>query len=590
MAAQIKDSKSNEQYHILFVSLYNTIAQGLRTLVEILKGQGYRTSIIYLKDFAGPDTKNVSSEEYRLFADKVAELSPDLIGLSSTSSLCNEAFYETAKILNNRFPGIPLIAGGASITTAPEHERYLENCDFLFMGEADTTIIDIVRTFQSGGATKELAGSVYKEDTGIKKNDLCMLSANIDKENLPDLGNDGKFLITNNEILNVEPAKLRSEYGTSASIGCPYRCSYCCNVMLRKLYSGKGKVIRVRSVQNIIEELRYVKEVLKDLRLIRFWDDVFPDDKAWIEEFCAEYKRVIDLPFAIWTHPLRVKNDHLNPLVKAGLHTVVMGIQHGSARVRKDVYLRSETDDEIVRAAKILHDSGLPEPVYDLILDSPFETLEDLEATYDLFKQLPKPFKLQFHSLMVMPGTEIEKMLIDQGLSSRAELEEYRKKPLEEQFSAMLYWEINEKNSGRTEAHAYWKKRIYDLQFEIENPFVRQRIEALETAIEEQKRSIESLQNDLRTVSLELKGMEGITESLNSLRSEWDNVKPATTGCGDEVHRRSASPDRTLETIYQSRGWKLLLLCYRVRDAILPVNSRRREIGKKIFKYFARAE
>ncbi len=43
--------------------------------------------------------------------------------------------------------------------------------------------------------------------------------------------------------------------------------------------------------------------------------------------------------------------------------------------------------------------------------------------------------------------------------------------------------------------------------------------------------------------------------------------------------------DFALQSIYNSNGWKALLICYKIRDLIIPINSRRRRLAKIIFNF-----
>ena len=49
----------------------------------------------------------------------------------------------------------------------------------------------------------------------------------------------------------------------------------------------------------------------------------------------------VGIPFTVWGHPLKVR-DAVRGLVDAGLHRMVVGIQSGSVRVRKDIFHRQE--------------------------------------------------------------------------------------------------------------------------------------------------------------------------------------------------------------------------------------------------------
>ena len=58
----------------------------------------------------------------------------------------------------------------------------------------------------------------------------------------------------------------------------------------------KGKVVRHRSVDNVLKEIAEVKNKYP-LRVVKFIDDTFNLNKEWLKEFCDKYKRQINLPF-----------------------------------------------------------------------------------------------------------------------------------------------------------------------------------------------------------------------------------------------------------------------------------------------------
>ncbi len=56
--------------------------------------------------------------------------------------------------------------------------------------------------------------------------------------------------------------------------GCPYNCTYCFNHALSEIYRGKGQRFRQRSVDNVIEEVRWVRDHYP-LEFVVFVDDTF---------------------------------------------------------------------------------------------------------------------------------------------------------------------------------------------------------------------------------------------------------------------------------------------------------------------------
>ena len=76
---------------------------------------------------------------------------------------------------------------------------------------------------------------------------------------------------------------------------------------------------------------------------------------------------------------MKVNERIISNLVNAGLYQIVVGIQSGSVRVRKDIFHRKETQEEIINAGRVLARCKVPKVIYDFMLQHPFETLEDLK-------------------------------------------------------------------------------------------------------------------------------------------------------------------------------------------------------------------
>lgn len=94
------------------------------------------------------------------------------------------------------------------------------------------------------------------------------------------------------------------------------------------------------------------------MMMVHFYDEIFPNLPGWVDEFVAAYQREIHLPFTIWSHPKAAKQEVLEKLVRVGLTEVIMGIQSGSDRVRREVFHRYETREEILRAAGFFQAAG----------------------------------------------------------------------------------------------------------------------------------------------------------------------------------------------------------------------------------------
>ena len=59
---------------------------------------------------------------------------------------------------------------------------------------------------------------------------------------------------------------------------------------MSKSYEGQ-KYVRRRSVDNVIEELKIVKEKY-DLKIAIFEDDTFNLSRKWLKEFCEKFSKL----------------------------------------------------------------------------------------------------------------------------------------------------------------------------------------------------------------------------------------------------------------------------------------------------------
>ena len=113
------------------------------------------------------------------------------------------------------------------------------------------------------------------------------------------------------------------------------------------MYRGKGKVLRRRSVDNVMEELRPLKE--QGYKFIRFMDDLFILSDEWVREFSEKYRRQIGLPFSCLVRANYVTAEIMACLKDAGCFKVAMGVEAGDDYVRNEILKRSMAREEIVR-------------------------------------------------------------------------------------------------------------------------------------------------------------------------------------------------------------------------------------------------
>ncbi|MFQ5647558.1 MAG: radical SAM protein, partial [bacterium] len=161
------------------------------------------------------------------------------------------------------------------------------------------------------------------------------------------------------------------------------------------------------------------KEKLPFIRHVTFDDDAFfAYGEAEIEEFCREYKRKIGLPLDIGgATPTTLTRGKLSLLVNAGLTGIRMGIQTASERTKK-LYKRRHSNELVEKSVNIINEfkDKIKDIRYDIIINNPWETREDLVSTLMFLARFPTPYRLNNFNLTFFPETELYKKARKDGL------------------------------------------------------------------------------------------------------------------------------------------------------------------------------
>lgn len=429
--------KTAERGTVLLVAFYNTKALGVRYLEGALRRAGYGVRTVFYQSFHSRCPAQTTQEELDLLCQQIAKEKPILIGLSVMSSMYLET-VEQVMAACKQASATPLVCGGAFASLFPD--RFLDwGADYVIRGDGEIPLCQLADRLTTGGSLEGVPSLSFWQRG--KKVHLPMgeVLQNIDGYGIPVVHSPHACLIQNNRLVEGDPQRLTRRYELVASRGCPFSCSYCSCAPLRRQMPRGTPAVRIRSVENVIAELREAKAVCPRMMMVHFYDEIFPNTPGWVDSFASAYAEEIGLPFTIWAHPKTVDGVILRKLRRVGLTEVIMGIQSGSDRVRRQVFHRYESREEILRADQCIHQAGIPWVSYDFMLCHPFESLEDLKQTYFLVKALELPFRLQLHGLNFLPGTDIVSLAVEQGIYTREELDRIMYAPMAEQFGA--YWE-----------------------------------------------------------------------------------------------------------------------------------------------------
>jgi len=415
-----KSQTGNGNYDVCLISLYSTSSIGIRYLAAVLRNHGFKVSIIFFKE------KNIAldlmelpaKDEYEILIDLIGNLDPDLVGIGVRSPFLSIAGNITSDIQQKLEK--PVLWGGTHPTVAPEQS--IQIADMICLGEGEQTLLELAQKLSNSRKISDIQNLWIRENGKIFRNPLRTLVEDVDSFPFPDYLNEGKYFIEENTISYDDPGLKAFNLDVMTSRGCPFQCTYCSNSVFHGLYKGKGKLVRQRSVQNVLDEIKLHQKIFPKLKRIDFIDEVFSWDEKWVEEFVAGYKKDVGLPFHCMQHPNMTNKEIMLLLKDGGLERVEIGIQTGSERVRKEIFERNVSDKKLVKTSKIMRDLKIV-PFYDIIVDNPFETPEDKKNGLDLLLKIERPFYMHMFSLQYFPDTILTQKALKAGLIKEDQVE-----------------------------------------------------------------------------------------------------------------------------------------------------------------------
>lgn len=272
--------------------------------------------------------------------------------------------------LIKRICNVPIVIGGGHPTFFPEESIRMPNVDYMIRGEAEYPFRDLCTEIVSGKSGERILGVwVKRKDGAIIRNDMAPLVEDLDVLPFPD-----RSLYENVVFFKGFPVK---RFLTRR--GCPYNCSFCFNKQYKELVRGKGKLVRIRSPRNVIEELERVKKKY-GMRTVAFTDDDFTSNEKWCYEFLNLYRKAINLPFTIFGKAAELNDSLVYALKEAGCHMFAFGVESGNQDIRNEILHKDLSDDQIHTAVKLLHKYKLQFTTFSM-LGNPGESFIDAVET-----------------------------------------------------------------------------------------------------------------------------------------------------------------------------------------------------------------
>jgi anaerobic magnesium-protoporphyrin IX monomethyl ester cyclase len=358
--------------------------------------------------------------------DEIAQslVGSDLVGFSSMTGYA-DLTHRISHRLRELAPDTYQIWGGIHPIIHPE-DAITADVDAICTGEGEFAFDSLYDALVDGRDPTRTKNFWFKDAAGdVTRNGFLPLMSPEEMEGLPfPLYREKERIYREGE--GFQPIALRDyvtndglSYTTLWSIGCPFHCTYCGNT---KFIANDKTYKRIRhpSARYIVEQVKDARRRFPHLSQVSFHDDSFMAiGYPQLEEFAELWHDEVGLPFAVYgVIPNYVKQDKFELLTWAGMNRIRMGIQSGSEHIL-EFYKRPSPPAKIRAAGEVIGrfapEYHLP-PAYDLIVDNPVETRQDVVDTLELIYELPRPYTLFIYSLKIIPNTDLEKAMKERGI------------------------------------------------------------------------------------------------------------------------------------------------------------------------------
>ncbi len=342
---------------------------------SLLSLSGFRVKIID----GGLDKEYIAGLRAFLSKNRDAIL---FVGLSVMTTQVPMAL-ETSRIVKGVDKNLAVVWGGPHPTLFPDQTLADETVDIISINEGSEAALGIARALQNGGDLAAVKGIGYKPLNGEP-----VFNEKGELDNFNDLPPFDYNLIETKRYVNSGHSVFTREFPGFAgqiksiplltALGCPYKCQFCFNVILRRRY-------RFRSADWIVREIKRAQAEF-DANTIIFLDEDFFISKRRVFEFLELVeKEQLHFNWRMWCRVDHFKEDYLSRcvlerLADIGHGSMVMGGESGNQEIL-DRLKKGITTGQIINSLEALEGLRIT-PRYSFMVGLEDETLGQIMNTY----------------------------------------------------------------------------------------------------------------------------------------------------------------------------------------------------------------
>jgi radical SAM superfamily enzyme YgiQ (UPF0313 family) len=366
---------------------------------SLMRQQGYSVALFDAMLAQSTDEWGAALKQYQ---PRYAVLFEDNFNYLSKMSLLRMREAAFAMIGAAKAQGCTVIVGGSDMT---DHaDQYLaQGADYVLLGEGEETLAELMAYLQTpppvhgegeagDSALYKIQSLAYRREGRVIKTPARPVIKHLDGLPFPawDLVDRDKY----RQVWVAHHGYYSMNLVTTR--GCPFHCNWCAKPIWGQKYN-------VRSPQNVVEEMAWLKETFNPDH-IWFMDDIMGIQDRWIEEFADLLDaRGLRIPFKSLNRvDLLLRGKTIPALARAGAKIVWVGAESGSQKIL-DAMDKGTQVTQIYEATRQLHAHGVKVAFF-LQFGYPGETREDIELTLKMVRDL-MPDDIGISVSYPLPGT-----------------------------------------------------------------------------------------------------------------------------------------------------------------------------------------
>jgi len=342
------------------------------------------------------------------------------LGISVLTGPMIRGAVRIAKLVKQAKPDCPVIFGGWHPSLVPGqtlNERYV---DAVVRGQGELTLLEIAQRLAAGKAFTDVAG-VSSKPYGLTQHSPERRTTLLDDLPMP------AFHLTDFDAYERSCGVRKVAYATS--VGCPYACNYCTDmVFYKRKFNALSAERVIREVTDLVERYRIEEVAMLDSNLPVDWRRAVEIAQGFLDS-----KLRFQWTFQASTDFLcRMSDDDVRMLGASGVSHMGFGTESTSADVLKLMNKRHQHLNEMYETARKAALGGI-HVTFNLIFGYPGETeanrVETLRTMSDIARQF---WNVSFspNIFTPYPGIPIWPQLRELGLREPQSLQEWVDLPL----------------------------------------------------------------------------------------------------------------------------------------------------------------